>query len=162
MREETENAIIRPGDSLPQGITLEAVGQIVAEMIRPVMETVGKLLENNTAALEQLSAAQQIQNDRMEALEKQIRLNTPMTSKQVSYLNAAIRGRAYELLDKRGVSDPKAITKLGNIIRRVILARYGIGSLREIPRHEYDVAMHLVGLWNDPLAVRDVARSVQA
>ena len=71
-----------------------SLGQIVAEIISPVMKTIGKLLENNTAALEQLSSAQSVQNDRLEALEKQIRLQTLVTSKQVYYLNDAIRMRA--------------------------------------------------------------------
>lgn len=134
-----------------------SLGQIVAEIISPVMKTIGKLLENNTAALEQLSSAQSVQNDRLEALEKQIRLQTLVTSKQVYYLNDAIRMRARELLDKRSVSDKKAITKLGNLIRKSVLARYGVSSLRDVPKHEYNVALSQIGMWNDILSVRTVA-----
>ena len=78
-----------------------ALSHIITELMRPVMQTIGKMLENNTAALEQLSSAQSIQNDRLEALERQIRLQTPVTSKQVTYLNDAIRQRARALLDKK-------------------------------------------------------------
>jgi|GEM_PF-752290 len=134
-----------------------SLGQIVAEIISPVMKTIGKLLENNTAALEQLSSAQSVQNDRLEALEKQIRLQTLVTSKQVYYLNDAIRMRARELLDKRSVDDKKAITKLGNLIRKSVLARYGVSSLRDVPKHEYNVALSQIGMWNDILSVRTVA-----
>lgn len=134
-----------------------SLGQIVAEIISPVMKTIGKLLENNTAALEQLSSAQSVQNDRLGALEKQIRLQTLVTSKQVYYLNDAIRMRARELLDKRSVSDKKAITKLGNLIRKSVLARYGVSSLRDVPKHEYNVALSQIGMWNDILSVRTVA-----
>lgn len=134
-----------------------SLGQIVAEIISPVMKTIGKLLENNTAALEQLSSAQSVQNDRLEALEKQIRLQTLVTSKQVYYLNDAIRMRARELLDKRSVGDKKAITKLGNLIRKSVLARYGVSSLRDVPKHEYNVALSQIGMWNDILSVRTVA-----
>nr|WP_295277697.1 hypothetical protein [uncultured Blautia sp.] len=134
-----------------------SLGQIVAEIISPVMKTIGKLLENNTAALEQLSSAQSVQNDRLEALEKQIRLQTLVTSKQVYYLNDAIRMRARELLDKRSVCDKKAITKLGNLIRKSVLARYGVSSLRDVPKHEYNVALSQIGMWNDILSVRTVA-----
>ena len=134
-----------------------SLGQIVAEIISPVMKTIGKLLENNTAALEQLSSAQSVQNDRLEALEKQILLQTLVTSKQVYYLNDAIRMRARELLDKRSVSDKKAITKLGNLIRKSVLARYGVSSLRDVPKHEYNVALSQIGMWNDILSVRTVA-----
>lgn len=134
-----------------------SLGQIVAEIISPVMKTIGKLLENNKAALEQLSSAQSVQNDRLEALEKQIRLQTLVTSKQVYYLNDAIRMRARELLDKRSVGDKKAITKLGNLIRKSVLARYGVSSLRDVPKHEYNVALSQIGMWNDILSVRTVA-----
>lgn len=142
-----------------KGVVVDSntLGQIITELISPVMKTIGKMLENNTAALEQLSAAQSVQNDRLEALEKQIRLQTLVTNKQVYYLNDAIRMRARELLDKRSVNDKKAITKLGNLIRKSVLARYGISSLRDIPRHEYNVALSQIGMWNDILSVRTVA-----
>ncbi len=143
-------------------LTREALGGIIAEMMRPVMQTIGKMLENNTAALEQLSASQSVQNDRLEALEKQIRLQTPVSAKQASYLNDAIRRRGRELLDKRGIEDAKAVTKLGGRIRKAVLSRYGIGSLREIPRHEYPVAMQQIEIWNDALAVRDAVKEARS
>lgn len=151
---EQENTLLKEKEG-NNGILVDpnSLGQIVAEIISPVMKTIGKLLENNTAALEQLSSAQSVQNDRLEALEKQIRLQTLVTSKQVYYLNDAIRMRARELLDKRSVSDNKAITKLGN----PVLARYGVSSLRDVPKHEYNVALSQIGMWNDILSVRTVA-----
>ena len=155
---EQENTLLKEKEG-NNGILVDpnSLGQIVAEIISPVMKTIGKLLENNTAALEQLSSAQSVQSDRLEALEKQIRLQTLVTSKQVYYLNDAIRMRARELLDKRSVSDNKAITKLGNLIRKSVLARYGVSSLRDVPKHEYNVALSQIGMWNDILSVRTVA-----
>lgn len=154
---------LEPAEGTGAGIIVapEMIGQIITELMRPVMQTIGKMLENNTAALEQLSAAQSVQNDRLEALEKQIRLQTPVTSKQVTFLNDAIRQRARVLLDKKGIEDKKAITKLGNAIRKAVLARYGIGNVREIPKHEYSVAMSQVEMWNDVLIVRDVAKEAR-
>ena len=155
---EQENTLLKEKEG-NNGILVDpnSLGQIVAEIISPVMKTIGKLLENNTAALEQLSSAQSVQNDRLEALEKQIRLQTLVTSKQLYYLNDAIRMRARELLDKRSVGDKKAITKLGNLIRKSVLARYGVSSLRDVPKHEYNVALSQIGMWNDILSVRTVA-----
>lgn len=155
---EQENTLLKEKEG-NNGILVDpnSLGQIVAEIISPVMKTIGKLLENNTAALEQLSSAQSVQNDRLEALEKQIRLQTLVTSKQVYYLNDAIRMRARELLDKRSVGDKKAITKLGNLIRKSVLARYGVSSLRDVPKHEYNVALSQISMWNDILSVRTVA-----
>lgn len=151
----------RPLEALPAALSPDALGAVIAEMMSPVMQTIVKMLEHNTEAMDRLSATQTIQNDRMEALERQIRLQTPVTSKQVSYLNDAIRARARELLDKRGIEDGKATTKLGNAIRKAVLARYGIASLREIPKHEYGVAMSLIGMWSDSLTVRDVVKEAR-
>lgn len=150
-----------PDSRLSGEIRSAEIGQIIAEMIRPVMQTIGQILENNAAALEQLSAISSVTADRLEVLEKQIRLQTPVTGKQVSYLNDAIRQRSRELLDKRGVTDANAIRQLGNHIRKAVLSRYGIGCLREIPKHEYGVAMQQIGMWSDVLTVRDVIKEAE-
>lgn len=150
---------------------------IIAEVMRPVMESVGAILthnaeqlKNNTQAIQeiagymnQLSAAQAIQNDRMEALEKQIRLQTPVTGKQVRYLNDEIRKKARETLDRWELADDaKACRKAGDAIRKAVLSRYGYGSLSEIPRHEYPVAMEQIGMWSNALLVRDIVREARA
>ena len=129
---------------------------IVQQMMGPLVEAMAKLLENNTAALQQLSAAQQVQNDRLEALERQIRLNTPVTRQQVRYLSAAMKEHTLELLDKSSISDPKAVRKLAGIIKKDVLADYGITTLEEIPKHEYNVAMHNIKTWNNMRIVREV------
>lgn len=143
-------------------LTADQLGAAVAEIIRPVVMAMGKLLENNTAALNQLAATQSAQNERLEALEKQIRLQTPVTGKQAAYLNGAIRERARELLDKRGYADDtKAVTKLGTAIRKSVLARYGAAAMKEIPRHEYGVALSQIQMWQNALTVRDVIRTAR-
>ena len=98
---------------------------------------------------------------RLEALEKQIRLQTKVDGKQASYLNDAIRQRSRELLSKREITERKAITKLGNHIRRAVLARYGISGLRDVPKHEYSVAMQQIAIWNNALLVGDVVKEAR-
>ena len=160
MSEEKNLPASAPGAGVT--VTGEALGEIVMGLMRPVIETMGRMLKNNTEALEQLASAQSVQNDRLEALERQIRLQTPVTGKQVKYLNDAIRMRARALLEKRGLhDDKKAVTALSGHIRKAVLARYGVSNMREIPRHEYGVAMSQVEMWNDMLSVHDVARAAQ-
>ena len=159
MRENQITVAAEQENNLP--VSMEALSGIIAEVMKPVMQAIGEALKSNSAALSQLAAAQTIQNDRLEALEKQMRLQTPISSKQVTYLNEAIRGRARELLDKRGIEDDKAATKLGSAIRKTILIRYGIGNMREIPKHEYMVAMTQINMWNDALTVRDVTKEAR-
>ena len=140
-----------------------ALSEVIANVLGPVMESMAKMMRQNTEAIERLAASQKVQNDRMEALEKQIRLNTLVTAKQVRYLNDAIRDRARELLDKRALGEDKAaIRKLGNAIRKSVLARYGIAALHEIPKHEYSVAMSQIKMWMDNLQLLDVVREARA
>ena len=142
-------------------VTPDVLSAMVTELIRPIMETIGRMLENNTEAIERLADSQTIQSDRLEALEKQIRLQTPVTNKQVTYIGDAIRARARELLDKKGISDAKAIKKLANHIRKAVLMRYGVGSAREIPKHEYNVALNQIAMWNDMLIIRDIVKETR-
>lgn len=145
----------------PAALTPDTVGRAIREIMEPIIQAMGQMIANNTAALEQLAQAQAIQNDRLEALEKQVRLQTPITGTQARYLNDSIRSRARELLNRRGVTDAGSVKKLGAIIRRALLARYGAASMREIPRHEYQVAQSLVAGWSDVLAVRAVANGAK-
>jgi len=161
VQETNEDTFLELEGNTELMIDPEGLGKLISELMRPVMQSFGKMLENNTAALESLGATQSVQNDRLAAMEKQIRLQTPVTSKQVSYLNEAIRSRARVLLDKKSIDDKKAITKLSGMIRKSVLSRYGIGNMREIPKHEYSVAMSQIELWNDVLALRDVVKEAR-
>ena len=159
MKEQKELTVAHESGAIL--VTPEVLSGVVKELLQPVMQSMAKILENNTAALEQLSSAQSVQNDRLEALERQIRLQTKVDSKQASYLNNAIRQRSRELLAKREIEDKKAVTKLANHIRKAVLARYGISSLRDVPKHEYTVAMQQIEIWNNALLVGDVVKDAR-
>lgn len=149
------------GENLLPAEQAAALSGVIKQIMGPVIEAMAKMLEHNTQALDQLAATQTVQNDRLEALERQIRLNTPVTPQQVRYFNDAIKARARDLLFKREIEDVKAVRRLGNAIRKSVLARYGVGALHEIPKHEYSVAMSQIGMWSDALQVRDVVREVR-
>jgi len=85
-----------------------------------------------------------------------------VTDRQARYLADGARDKARELLDKKGVQDKKAITKLSGMIKKSVLARYGVGSLREIPRCEYTVAMSQIETWMNALTVLDIVREARA
>ena len=147
--------------ALPQE-TVEIISVVVRDMMAPIMQGVAKLLENNTQAMEQIASAQQATSERIAALEKRVRLQTPLSKSQENCINGAIRAKAKELLDAHGFSDDKkAVTKLCGIIRKSVLARYGVGSLREAPAYDYDTAMKQVAMWNDRLTIRDVEREAR-
>lgn len=157
-----ENALQTVPEDGGSPLSPETLGAVIREIIKPVMQSMAEMLKNNTAALEQLSAAQSIQNDRLEALERQIRLQTPVSGKQASYINQSLRKKARELLDKKEISESKAINRLSGEIRKSLLTRYGAASVKEIPRHEYNVALSMIEMWNDALTVRDIVKEARA
>lgn len=145
----------------PNGVSTKAVAQVIDQLMRPLLESIGTMLKNNTEAMEQIAMNQDVIRNRMDAIEKHQRLQTPVTDRQARYLADAAREKARELLDKRQVSEKKAITKLSGLIKKSVLARYGVGSLREIPRCEYSVAMSQIETWNNALNILDVVREAR-
>ena len=142
--------------------TAKIVSVVVRDIMGPLMENIGAMLQHNTEAMEQIAAAQQLTSQRISDLEKRVRLQTPMTKAQEKYIGDAIRARARELLDGRGFADDKkAVTKLGNAIRRSVMARWGVNSLREAPAYDYETAMGQIAMWNDAMAVRDVTKEAR-
>ena len=142
--------------------TVEIVSVVVRDMMAPLMESIGKMLQHNTEAMEQIAAAQQLTSQRIADLEKRVRLQTPMSKAQEKYLSDAIRARARELLDAKGFADDrKAVTKLSAAIRKSVLTRWGVSSFREAPAYDYETAIRQAGIWNDMMAVRDTVKEAR-
>ncbi|MBQ8109405.1 MAG: ORF6C domain-containing protein [Clostridia bacterium] len=141
---------------------MEIITGIVQRMMEPVMKSIGEILERNNQAMERIAATQQMMSTRISDLEKQVRLKTPMSKSQENHINSAIREKARELLEERGCAgDRKAVTKLGGMIRKSILERYGVGSLREAPAYDYETALEQVKYWDDIHALRAIAREAK-
>ena len=143
-------------------VNTAVVANVIDQLMRPLLESISTLLKNNTEAMEQIAASQDVIRNRMEALEKQVRLQTPVTDRQARYLADAAKDKARELLDKKGIDDKKAVTKLAGIIKKAVMARYGVGSLREIPKCEYSVAMSQIETWNSALTVLEIVKEARA
>ena len=143
--------------------TAALVSAAVREMVAPVMEQVAALLKNNTEAVQCLAAQSKVQSDRLTALEKELRLLAPVTNAQVRYLNAGIKDRCRALLARKNIPETaQTVKKLTGCIRKAVLTRYGISSLRDLPRCEYTVAMTQIETWNDLIAMRDIGRLAEA
>lgn len=156
------NDMVKREDAAISAAEIQIISTVVQQMMAPVMENIGAILERNSAAMERIAATQQMMSTRISDLEKQVRLKTPMSKAQEKCINESIRARARELLDAKSVADDrKAVTKLGGIIRKSVLARYGVDSLREAPAYDYETALGLVTGWNNPLITRDVAKEAK-
>ena len=81
MKEREENLLTAPftGD-----VATQVVASVVSEIMKPLLESIGTMLKNNTEAMEQIATSQDVIRNRMEALEKQVRLQTPVTDRQAS------------------------------------------------------------------------------
>ena len=132
-----------------------------ATTMRPLMEAVAGLLEGNVTALNEIVAHMEMQNERIAALERTLKRRMPVTSVQVRYMNEAIRTRAHALLDGKDGIDNRDYTKLARLIRRDVMVRCGVSSLREMPDHEYSVSMEQIKMWSDALAIRNIMWEAQ-
>lgn len=138
------------------------ISVVIKEMMAPVMEQIAAILERNNQAMERIAATQQMMSARISDLEKQVRLKTPMSKSQEKCVNDAIRARARALLNNKGFADDKkAVTKLGAAIRKSVLCRYGVNSLREAPAYDYETALQVVNGWNDLLLLHDVVKEAK-
>lgn len=144
-----------------KGVSAEVIAEVMNQFMRPMMEGMGNLVKQLSEAVEHIASSQDIIRNRMEALEKQVRLQTPVTDRQAKYLADKAREKARTLLDKKGIDDRKAVTKLAGMIKKDVMARYGVGSLREVPKCEYAVAMSQIETWTNGLAVLDIAREAR-
>lgn len=130
-----------------------ALAPVVEQMMRPFMEHMVKLVAANTEALEQIAGQSAVLADRLEALEKEVRLGRKVTGTQKRYINDAMNDRAKEVLDPYGITDRKAVQGVARMIRKSVLSRLGIASAAEIPSFEYSVVMDQIASWNDRLKV---------
>lgn len=143
-------------------ISTQVVASVVEQIMRPMLESMGSLMKRMSEAVEHIATAQDVMRNRLEALEKESRLNTPVTDTQARYLAAAAKDKAVDILSRKGITDKKAVTKLAGMIRKAVLQRYGKGSLREIPRCEYGVAMSQIESWNKATEVAKIVLEAQA
>ena len=156
------NEIMKPEEMNASDVQIKLVSAVVQEMMAPIMRNIGEILERNNQAMERIAATQQMMTQRISDLEKQVRLKTPMSKAQERYINDTIRAKARELLETKGFSeDKKAVSKLGGHIRKSVLARYGVDSLREAPAYDYETALDQVKCWYDPLGIRDVVKEAR-
>lgn len=117
-----------------------------------VRQTLGQMGEIMRGMADMLRAT----NERMAALEREVRLLTKVTPAQASAINEAIRQRAAELCENyRAQGCEKAAA---NAIRRAVRLTTGTNSVRDLPRCEYSVAMEQVSMWDD----RKVMKALRA
>lgn len=141
----------------------QMVSAMVRDMLAPLLESMGRMLQRNTEAMEQIASAQQLASQRISDLEKRVRLQTPVSRAQEKYIQDAVKERAMELLRAKSCEDDrKAVTQLTASIRKKVLAAYGVGSLRELPGYDYETVLKRVEMWNDMPRIQEIVRASRA
>ena len=86
-------------------------------------------------------------NERMAALEQQVRMLEKVTPSQASDLNAAIRQRAAAACQEYRMTGMEQ--QVGTAIRKTVRLATGARSVREIARCDYKPILELVATWDE-------------
>lgn len=93
-------------------------------------------------------------NERMDALEKEMRRLTKVTPAQAKAINDAIKSRAAALCDTHHAEGcDRAVSAA---IRKSLKLGCGISNIRELPRSDYTLAMQRIEMWDDYRLIRDI------
>ena len=133
-----------------------------AKIMRPIMEGISEILRRNAEQMEQIAGAMEAQKDRLDRLERETMLKMPLQGKRAQYIQEAMRNRAAELMEKRGIDDAAARRKLAGAIRKGILAQWGAAKVCELPDIEYGAIMQQVATWMDARAIQAAVQDARA
>lgn len=101
---------------------------------------------------------QRIMAEHIEALEREMKRSQPITSLQNREIVKAVKARSIALLEKKGVSDAKAVTAVSKMIKKALFIRYGIDRTNDLPKCEFEVAVRFIELWDDSVEVRRIVK----
>lgn len=140
----------------------EALTLTIQEIMRPIMEGISEILRRNAEQMEQIAGAMEAQKDRLDRLERETMLKMPLQGKRAQYIQEAMRNRAAELMEKRGIDDAAARRKLAGAIRKGILAQWGAAKVCELPDIEYGAIMQQVATWMDARVIQAAVQDARA
>ena len=95
-------------------------------------------------------------HERMAALENEVRRLKPVTPAQATELGKAIRARAAEMCRLHRAEGRE--TAAAAAIRKAVKVTCGAQSLREIARCDYEVALRVIGMWDDYQVMRKIRK----
>lgn len=114
-------------------------------------------------ALATMAAMLQATTESMEQLRRQVRLLEKVTPAQASAINRAVRERAAEICAiymVRGDQD-QGKKLAAAAIRKALRLQFGIGSPKEIPRCDYEIALETAQTWDDYTAMKKIREKVK-
>lgn len=126
-------------------------------------EVTASQLQRMGDMLATMAAMLQATTESMEQLRRQVRLLEKVTPAQASAINRAVRERAAEICAiymVRGDQD-KGKKLAAAAIRKALRLQFGIGSPKEIPRCDYEIALETARTWDDYTAMKKIREKVK-
>ena len=125
----------------------ELIQMAPGELRTPLEQALIGQLEAQQTAMLNLAMLLRETNERMQALETEVRHLVKVTPAQAAELNAAIRAQAKEVcrIHRAAGGEKRAAAA----IRKALKAICGSGTVRDILRCDYQVALRTVQLWDD-------------
>lgn len=136
------------------GVVENDVGALIGDDVRATLANMAQIMKG-------MADMVRTTNERMGALEEQVRLLTKVTPAQANSISATIRERAREACQEyHALGCEKSVA---NAIRKELRLTLGIQNVREIPRCDYEVAMQAVEMWDDYKVMKAIrAKGAQA
>ncbi len=106
-----------------------------------------KRLEDCAVVMRGMADMLRTTNERMGALEHEVRMLTKVTPAQATAINAAIRERAGTLCIAYRASGCEK--QAAAAIRKAIRQTMGAQAVRELPRCQYELVLKQVAMWDD-------------
>lgn len=109
-----------------------------------------------------MAAMLQATTESMEQLRRQVRLLEKVTPAQATTINRAIRERATEICTIYMVRGDQGEKLAAVAIRKAVKLQFGAGSVKEIPRCDYEIALEQVRTWDDYKAMKVIREKAKA
>jgi len=91
-------------------------------------------------------------------LERQLRIDMPLSRTMELNVLAAIRTKAKALAGEYAPDDPKAFMAIGREIRAKLYQHYGVRDIRSMPRCDYEIILERVGATRWTTRMTDLVR----
>ena len=127
----------------------------------PIIEQVARMMAQTEQLMQGMANVMTAMNQRMEKLERQMELITPITGPQEKAIGEQIKQRAGELREQYGL-DSKALPAISKAIRKDLKLAGGVRAIRELPRVEYPVYIERIALWDDYAVMRAIKKSLKS
>lgn len=127
----------------------------------PIPAEVAQEMQQMREALQTMAGLLRATNETMMQLQRQVRLLEKVTPAQATVINRAIRERAAEICAIYMVRGDQAEKLAAAAIRKAVKLQFGAGSVKEVPRCDYETALVQIRTWDDYKTMKGIREKVR-